>query len=140
MTTGPTTPDGRARTDGASDWKPEVSFDPTEPRWILADLILRTIESVNGPVPWIHESFFLADAILARGFVLPTALATASPQAAALHITRDVIDLQHPGRYHVHNHGPNEGGGLDCGEYLREDGRLYGACMPAPVSEERPQT
>lgn len=49
----------------------EVSFDPTEPRWVLADLILRTVEAVNGPGPWLQSSFYLADVILAHGYAAP---------------------------------------------------------------------
>jgi hypothetical protein len=29
----------------------------------------------------------------------------------------------------VHNHGPDEGRGLDCNEHRTADGRLVGACM-----------
>jgi len=30
----------------------------------------------------------------------------------------------------VHNHGPEEGEGLDCPETQRLDGSLKGACLP----------
>lgn len=73
----------------------EVSFDPTEPRSVLADLILRTVEAVNGPGPWLQSSFYLADVILAHGYAArpPTPAESWREQRAALDMAPDDYDV-----------------------------------------------
>lgn len=43
---------------------------------------------------------------------------------------QEAIMATHDGReYEVHNHGPHEGRGLECPEYVTKDGRYRGACI-----------
>lgn len=102
----------------------------------LVKMIADSIATLHGkcdPEYGAAEAEAIADTLYLGGYVNE---APACPKVREQAKARTYTPTKQRGL--VHNHGPAEGGGLDCAERRETDGSLRGACQPNQARNRRP--